>query len=263
MIYWLESQPVAVIVIVGYAFCFSVAAVTFMVGTLLARTRFAEDLGSITPSLLTPLGVILGLLLVFLSSRVWTNVDRATAAVRQEATAVQELTRAADELPPTVADPIRNGARAYREWVRQEDWPGMMSGNASLRSRLPGLADATKALADYDATSSGQRDVQQVALAAIERVRDARRGRVLQSRAFIGQGQWLVVVALYIHVLLSIATIHTSRRVSMAIALSFFSSAFAVCFVLLLIYDRPFRSGGLTVAPVEIEAPLVQPAISH
>ncbi len=48
--------------------------------------------------------MILGLLLVFLSSRVWTNVDRASIAASQEATAVQELNRVADELPPVVAN---------------------------------------------------------------------------------------------------------------------------------------------------------------
>ena len=50
-------------------------------------------LALLTPTLLTPLGVILGLLLVFLSSRsAWTNVDRASIAASQErATAVQEL----------------------------------------------------------------------------------------------------------------------------------------------------------------------------
>jgi hypothetical protein len=258
MIFWLESQPVAVIVAVGYALCFSMAAATFIAGWLLSRTRFADDLSLITPALLTPLGVILGLLLAFLSSRVWTNVDRAIIEATQEATAVQELRRAADELPREVADPIRDGAHAYLEWVRQEDWPDMMSGNGSLRSRLPGLADATRALANYNATISGQRSVQESALAAIGKVRDARRARILQSRSFIGRGQWIVVLALYFHVLLSIAIIHIKRRVSLAFALWMFSSAFAICFVLLLVYDRPFRSGGLTVDPVDIETPLVQ-----
>jgi hypothetical protein len=258
MIFWLESQPVSVIVVIGYALCFSMAAATFIVGWLLSRTRFADDLGFVTPTLLTPLGVILGLLLVFLSSRVWTNVDRAGAASGREATAVQELRRTADEMPSAVADPIRDGARTYLEWVRQEDWPRMMSGKGSLNSRLPGLADATMALADYNATISGQRAVQEEALAAIEKVRDARRARILQSRSFIGRGQWMVVLALYLHVLLSIATIHVKRRMSMAIALSMFSSAFAICFVLLLVYDNPFRSGGLTVGPVDIETPLAE-----
>jgi hypothetical protein len=256
MIFWLEAQPVATIVVIGYALCFAMAAATFILARSLSRTKFADDLSSITPSLLTPLGVILGLLLVFLSSRVWTNVDRASAAATQEATAVQELRRTSDELPPAVADPIRAGARAYLEWVRQEDWPAMMAGKGLLAANLPGLTDATKALANFNAAISGQRFVQQEALAAIEKVRDARRARILQSRSFIGWGQWLVVLALYVHVLLSIATIHVTRRASMAIALSLFSSAFAICFVLLLIYDRPFRSGGLTVGPVQIETSL-------
>ena len=258
MISWLESQPVPVIVVLGYMLCFSMAAAIFIVGWLLSRTRFADDLSFITPTLLTPLGVILGLLLVFLSSRVWTNVDRASIAASQEATAVQELRRVADELPPAVADPIRDGVGVYLKWVQQDDWPSMMSGNGSLRVRLPGIAEAMKALADYDATVSGQRNVQEAALAAIGKVRDARRARILQSRSFIGPGQWLVVLVLYFHMLLLISTVHIKRRVAMAVALWMFSSAFAICFVLLLMYDRPFHTGGLTVGPVGIETELVE-----
>jgi hypothetical protein len=258
MILWLESLPVAAIVVIGYMVCFLMAAATFLIGWLSARTRFADDLGFIAPGLLTPLGVILGLLLVFLSSRVWTNVDRANLDASQEATAIQELRRVADELPPAVADPIRDGARTYLEWVRQDDWPGMMSGNGSVTARLPGLAEAMQALAEFNAAISGQRIVQEEAMAAIGKVRDARRARILQSRSFIGTGQWLVVLVLYFHVLLLIATVHIKRRVSMAIGLWMFSSAFAICFVLLLMYDMPFRSGGLTVGPVGIETPAVR-----
>lgn len=258
MISWLESQSVPVIVGMGYMLCFSLAAVIFIVGWLLSRTKFADDLSFITPSLLTPLGVILGLLLVFLSSRVWTNVDRASTAASLEATAVQELQRVADELPPTVADSIRDGVRAYLKWVQQDDWPSMMSGNGLLRAKLPGLAEAMNALVDLNATVSGQRSVQEAALAAIGKVRDARRARILQSQSFIGTGQWLVVLVLYFHVLLLISTIHIKRPLTMAVALGMFSSAFAICFVLLLMYDRPFRSGGLTVGPVGIEIPVVE-----
>ena len=258
MIFWLEAQPVPVIVVIGYLLCFSMAAATFIVGWLLSRTKFADDLSFITPTLLTPLGVILGLLLVFLSSRVWTNVDRANVAAAQEATTVQELRRVADELPPAVGGSIRDGVRTYLKWVQQDDWPSMMSGKGTLRAKLPGLADAMNALVDYNATISGERNVQEEALAAIGKVRDARRARILQSQSFIGTGQWVVVLVLYFHVLLVIATIHIKRRVAMAVALWMFSSAFAICFVLLLMYDSPFRSGGLTVGFVGVEASVVE-----
>jgi hypothetical protein len=254
MISWLESQPVLVIVVIGYMFCFALAAACFIVGRLLSRTKFADDLSFVTPTLLTPMGVILGLLVAFLSSRVWINVDRANLAASEEATEILELRRVADELPPVVAGPIRDGARAYLTWVQQDDWPSMLSGNGSLRARLPGMAEAMKALADYNATTSGQRNVQEQAQGAIGKVRDARRARILQSRTFIGWGQWLVVLVLYLHMLLLISTVHIKRRVSMGVGLWMFSSAFAICFVLLLMYDRPFHSGGLTVGPVGIEA---------
>src|ERR1700761_6953103 len=128
MISWVESQPVAIIVLIGYVACFSIACATFVIARLLSRTRFADDLTFITPSLVTPLGVILGLLLVFLSSRVWTSVDRAGAAVAQEAAAVQELRRLVDDLPNVVADPAKQGVHVYLEWVERSDWPNMLAG---------------------------------------------------------------------------------------------------------------------------------------
>jgi hypothetical protein len=197
--------------------------------------------------------VILGLLLVFLSSRVWTNVDRANMAASQEATAILELRRVTDELLLAVAGSIQDGLGVCLKWVQQDDWPSMMSGNGSISAKLPGLVDAMKALVDYNATVSGQRSMQEQALAAIGKVRDARRARILQSRSFVGPGQWLVVLVLYFHLLLLFSTIHIRRSVSMAVTLWMFSSAFAICFVLLLMYDRPSRSGGLTVGFVGIE----------
>ena len=202
--------------------------------------------------------MILGLLLVFLSSRVWTNVDRANMAASQEATAILELRRVTDELLLAVAGSIQDGLGVYLKWVQQDDWPSMMSGNGSISAKLPGLVDAMKALVDYNATVSGQRNMQEQALAAIGKVRDARRARILQSRSFVGPGQWLVVLVLYFHLLLLFSTIHIRRSVSMAVTLWMFSSAFAICFVLLLMYDRPSRSGGLTVGFVGIETSEVE-----
>jgi len=79
-----------------------------------------------------------------------------------------------------------------------------------------------------------------------------------ESRSFIGPAQRLVVLVPYLHVLLLISTIHIKRCVSMAVALWMFSSAFAICFVRLMMYRRPFRSGGSTVGFVGIEMPVVE-----
>jgi hypothetical protein len=144
---------------------------------------------------------------------------------------------------------IRTHRAAFEGWR-----PTRPTGAASSH----GFRSAGHGITHYNATVSGERDVQEAALQAIGKVRDARRARILQSRSFIGPGQWIVVLVLFFHVLLLIATIHIKRRVSMAVALWMFSSAFAICFVLLLLYDRPLRSGGLTVERVRIETPVVE-----
>jgi hypothetical protein len=49
--------------------------------------------------MLTPLAVIAGLLIAFLASRVWSNVDRANTYIAQEASAIRESVVLADTLP--------------------------------------------------------------------------------------------------------------------------------------------------------------------
>jgi hypothetical protein len=59
------------------------------------------------------------------SSAVREAVGEGCAVSKQPAV-VQELGQAADELSPAVADAVRDGACTYLEWVRQDDWPGIV-----------------------------------------------------------------------------------------------------------------------------------------
>ena len=64
--------------------------------------------------MLTPLAVILGLLIAFLASRVWSNLDRANAYVGQKASAIRESVLLADALQPDVRTAMR-GVRIAQE----------------------------------------------------------------------------------------------------------------------------------------------------
>jgi hypothetical protein len=48
-------------------------------------------------------------------------------------------------------------------------------------------------------------------------------------------------------VFLTLAIVHLEELLAMAFTLSVFATALAVCLVLLMVYDRPFGSGGSTV----------------
>ena len=74
MLSWLESQETLVIALIVFAFCYLLAALIFVGVAVLARTPIARALQVTTPAMLTPLGVILGLVIAFLAARVWANV---------------------------------------------------------------------------------------------------------------------------------------------------------------------------------------------
>src|SRR5919201_7112092 len=89
MLLWLESQSTAVIVLLVFAICYVLAAIVFFAVKTISRRPIAEQLNATTPVMLTPLAVIAGLI-AFLPSRVWSNLDRATTYVAQEASAIPQ-----------------------------------------------------------------------------------------------------------------------------------------------------------------------------
>ena len=74
---WIEAQATPVITLLAFGVCYFLMAAIFSLAALLSRRAVAQNFKAITPVTLTPLGVVLGLLVVFLASRVWTNLDRA------------------------------------------------------------------------------------------------------------------------------------------------------------------------------------------
>jgi hypothetical protein len=148
---------------------------------------------------------------------------------------------------------MRHGAQTYAAWVMAEDWPQMVAGEPRIRPVPPGLREAMDAVVHYDSEAAGQRAALQSALITIERAIEARRNRVLLSRQVIDPVQWTVVWLFYVFLIITISLIHLDRPVTNAIAIWLYSSTFALCLVLLVLNDGPFRIGGSTVGPTVLK----------
>jgi hypothetical protein len=61
-----------------------------------------------SPVMLTPLAVVFGLLVGFLAAQVWSDGDRANAAVTREASALHTVVVLADHFPE---EPAKRGRR--------------------------------------------------------------------------------------------------------------------------------------------------------
>ncbi len=111
MILWIEAQETAIIALLVLALCYSIAVAVLAVAAVISRRRVAVELKAITPVMLTPLSVIAGLLIVFLATHVWSNVDRANAYVAQEANTVSEALLLADALPQDTRKATHEGLK--------------------------------------------------------------------------------------------------------------------------------------------------------
>src|SRR5580704_17638319 len=76
MIFWLESQSTEIIALIVFGLIYLAAAITFLVVVQASRASVKEELRTVTPGVLSPLGAILGIMIAFLAARVWANVDR-------------------------------------------------------------------------------------------------------------------------------------------------------------------------------------------
>ena len=252
MILWIESQDAAIISLLMFAICYAIAGAIFSVATMISQHRIAAELKALTPVLLTPLSVITGLLIAFLASRVWANLDRANAYVAQEANAISEIVLLADALPEATRGAIHAGLQKNLRFIEAEDWPAMLAGRASVTQSPPGLKESMTALLTFAADDPGQRLARERAIVSLERAVEARRGRIMLSRAVISPAQWLVIFVLDGLVLTTLAMVHIDRRVTAAAGMFVFSTAVAASLVLLIINDRPFSTGGFTVQPAAL-----------
>ena len=252
MMHWIESHTTPTIVLLAFGLSYALAAIIFAATVVVSRRRIAAHVKATSPVMLTPLSVIAGLLIAFLASHVWSNLDHANASVAQEASAIRQFMILADTFPGDVRTSLSNAVKDYLHFVEADDWPAMKERRASLKRLPPGLTDAMRLLLSFVPAQPGQQLAQQRAVAALERALEARGDRIILSQTAIAPIQWIVIVMLAALVLLTVAMVHIDRLVTTAINLFVYSTAVAACLALLIVYDGPFAAGGSSVEPTAL-----------
>jgi hypothetical protein len=110
------------------------------------------------------------------------------------------------------------------------------------------LAQALQAGMTLTPQGEGQVAAQREIVTGLETALEARRQRILTSRSEVNWVKWSCLLVQAICTLAAIGMVHSDNRVSARIALGLFSTAIAVCTLLLLSHDRPF-TGQLSVKP--------------
>ena len=86
---WLHNLPVWLMALVIFAIVYLATGGIFAITMALARSERVHVFKRLSPGLLSPLGTIFGLLVVFSVVQVWSDIDRAKSAVDREASAIR------------------------------------------------------------------------------------------------------------------------------------------------------------------------------
>jgi hypothetical protein len=245
---WIHGLPLGLMALLVFAATYAIAALVYTIVLRQARGDRLRDFKGVSPGLLPPLGIIFGLLVAFLAAQVWGDVDRANTAVNREASALRAVVLLSPSFPGEGGVRLRELVREQIHYSVSVEWPAMAHKEASLRMMPTPLSQALQTAIALAPKGEGQMAAQREIVAALENALDARRQRILVSRSEVNWVKWMCLIVQATCTLAAIAMVHSDNRATARIALGLFSTAIAVCILLLLSHDRPF-TGQLSVKP--------------
>lgn len=245
---WLHALPLGGMGVVVFGGTYLAAAAIYWLVMTLAVGERARAFKGVSPGLLPPLGIIFGLLVAFVAAQVWSDVDRANHAVNREASALRAVVLLAGVFPGEGEARLRGLITRHIREAREREWPAMARHRATLTVIPAPLAEALSTTLALSVRGEGQLAAQREIVTALESALDARRQRILISRSEVNWLKWTAIIIQAICTLAAIAMVHSDNRLTAGLALGLFSTAVAVCILLIAAHDRPF-TGHLSVDP--------------
>ncbi|WP_250437126.1 DUF4239 domain-containing protein [Caballeronia sp. ATUFL_F2_KS9A] len=245
---WLHNLPLWQMTLVVFgATGVAGAAIHFVTGRL-AASAHRRAFTTLSPGLLSPIGVIFGLLIAFTAAQVWNDTARANGAVDAEAGALRSVVVLSAAFPPDAQIQLRKLIREYIEYTVNTEWPMMAQGAVTLKISPPTLNNALQFALALPAITPGQQTAQRQVAVSLERALEARRERILVSRSEVSGIKWLCLGFLAVCLVFAIALVHGENRLTSAVAIGLFCTSLATTMLLILSHDRPF-SGEIAVKP--------------
>jgi hypothetical protein len=199
-------------------------------------------------SMLSPMGTLFALFVVFTAAQVWNDTDRATAAVAQEASALRAVLVLATDFPGDFRSRLETLVHDHIEEAATREWSLIAHQTATLQILPRNLIEALHITLTLTPSSKGQEIAQREMVVALQSALDARRQRILISYSRVSSLKWFCLVIQAICVLIAVALSHGEKRTAALVAMGLFATGAAACFLLIGAYDRPFI-GELAIRP--------------
>jgi Protein of unknown function (DUF4239) len=237
----------------GRVRCYLGTAVIYAIVNALAVGERARVFKATSPGVLPPLGILFGLFVAFTAAQVWSDTERADAAVTREAGALGSVIVLTASFPDEPRERVGELIRRYIMEAAAEEWPAMARHSATLKVTPPTLAEALQLSLGMTPQNQGQEAAQRQIAAALENALDARRQRIVVSLSQVNFVKWAWLADQAICIFVAIAMVHVDNRRASAIVMAIFATGVAVSVLLITAHNRPF-TGEISVGP----GPLLQ-----
>jgi hypothetical protein len=236
---WIHGLPLSWMAVLIFAGTFLSAAVILLVVHALAVGDRARAFKAVSPGLLSPLGIMFGLLVAFLAAQAWGDQDRAHTEINREASALRAVVILSKSFPGEAAH-LRGLISQHIHEAQTVEWPAMASRRATITIVPASLAQAMQTTLALPVQGEGQAAAQRAIVASLQNALDARRQRILISQSGVNLVKWMTLILQAMCTLAAIAMVHIDNRTTAAIAMGLFSTAIAVSILSITAHDRPF-----------------------
>ncbi|MFC5948044.1 hypothetical protein ACFQH9_07130 [Pseudonocardia lutea] len=247
MIPWLADVPLALLTAAIFLSVYLAAALVLAVLLLVRRSGRGAALGPLSPGLLSPMGLIFGLLVGFLVADVWADRGQAASAVGEEASALRDVDLLSGAFP-TAQPRIRQLLRDQIDAYVSAEWPQMSGGRATLTVAPAGLVEVQRVVLDLPVDTEGRRVAQDRLVTAVDRALEARRTRLALSTSVIDPLRLIALYLVAVTTLAAMACVQADRLRRAATALALLATAMAIALTLLVAQGAPF-TGYFAIPP--------------
>ena len=243
---WLHNLPLIWMTLVVFSATYLLAILIQTVVGMLATGERMRAFKAVSPGMLPPLGILFGLFVAFTASQVWSDIDRANAAVNREASSLKTVLVLATTFPGESEVRLQRLVRRHIEEIVTHEWPMMVRHAATIHVSPASLVEALQQTVALSPNNPGQQVAQREIATSIENALEARRQRILVSQSRVNLTKWACILLQAVCALLAIAAVHSDNRLASTISLAVFATGVATSVLLILAHDEPF-SGQISV----------------
>jgi Protein of unknown function (DUF4239) len=240
----LLNLPVAWMAVAVFGATYLITGGVYLLVMKLAVNERAKAFKAVSPGMLPPLGILFALLVGFIAVEVWSNFDKAKAAVATEASALRAVVLLAGTFPDEQRTRIYALINRHIEESVNKEWPEMAQQRASLSILPTALIEELHDTLALKPADDSQRAAQLEMVKALHTALDARRQRIVISESALGTVKWVGILLQGLCTLIAIAMVHSDNRLTCAITLALFATGIALSVLLIAAYSRPFTSVG-------------------